>query len=116
LVEAGQTSCWRCKLPIEPGTPWELGHRLAISAGGHPYALENIAVEHRRCNRRASLAEAGGNQAAEDAIVAELMEDAQRPAARGDYWWRSRLVNGRMPREGITGPDGHHYPGPSRDW
>jgi hypothetical protein len=25
-VEAGEVDCWRCEKPIEPGSPWHLGH------------------------------------------------------------------------------------------
>jgi hypothetical protein len=25
-VQAGNAVCWRCGLPIEPGSPWHLGH------------------------------------------------------------------------------------------
>jgi hypothetical protein len=25
-VAAGKTTCWRCRLPILPGQPWDLGH------------------------------------------------------------------------------------------
>lgn len=26
IVEAGGVICWRCRQPIQPGTPWDLGH------------------------------------------------------------------------------------------
>lgn len=26
LVAAGKAECWRCKQPIHPGQPWDLGH------------------------------------------------------------------------------------------
>jgi hypothetical protein len=88
-----------------------------VSAGGDEFALDNIGVEHRSCNRRASLAEAGRNLAAEAEAVAEIMGE-ERPGHRGDLsWWRCRLENGQVPREGIVDPhSGHRYPGRSRDW
>lgn len=42
-VNAGTVTCWRCGLPIIPGTPWDLGHR-----GTRPKA-----PEHAHCNRSA---------------------------------------------------------------
>lgn len=47
-VERGAAWCWRCRQPIAPGEPWDLGHadvpgakRLGIYAG----------PEHRDCSR-----------------------------------------------------------------
>lgn len=43
-VQAGQVNCWRCGQPIQPGTPWDLGH-----------ADDDRTVyrgpEHAKCNR-----------------------------------------------------------------
>lgn len=25
-IDAGEAICWRCRQPIHPGTPWDLGH------------------------------------------------------------------------------------------
>lgn len=45
LVQTGQVDCWRCGQPIEPGTAWDLGHRISTEYGG---------PEHARCNRSAA--------------------------------------------------------------
>lgn len=42
-VEAGGVRCARCGQPIEPGTPWDLGH----ADDGQGYR----GAEHRECNR-----------------------------------------------------------------
>lgn len=44
LVASGQVECWRCELPIDPTTPWDLGHRP--DGTRHP--------EHAQCNRSAA--------------------------------------------------------------
>lgn len=49
-VEAGYAVCWRCGLPIKPGTPWHLGH------DDHDRSIYRGA-EHARCNLSA-----GGRQ------------------------------------------------------
>jgi len=45
LVESGQTVCARCRRPIVPGEPWDLGH---VDGSKTRYA----GPEHRRCNRQ----------------------------------------------------------------
>lgn len=54
LVSAGQVTCWRCGEPIEPGTPWDLGHddqdRGITRGPEHAY----------RCNRRTAGRQGGG--------------------------------------------------------
>lgn len=44
-VDAGLVNCARCREPIEPGRPWDLGHDDTRKAWTGP--------EHRTCNRRA---------------------------------------------------------------
>ena len=46
LVADGEVNCARCRLPIHPGQPWDLGHRDDDSG-------EYQGPEHRRCNRTA---------------------------------------------------------------
>jgi hypothetical protein len=46
IVAAGLARCWRCRMPILPGSPWELGHDdydRTIWRG----------PEHKACNRGA---------------------------------------------------------------
>lgn len=45
IVQAGHATCMRCGQPIEPGTPWDLGHTDDRTAWTGP--------EHSRCNRSA---------------------------------------------------------------
>lgn len=45
IVEAGNATCDRCNTPIEPGTPWDLGHN--DDRTGY------TGAEHQDCNRRA---------------------------------------------------------------
>jgi hypothetical protein len=45
-VEAGGVICWRCHKPIQPGTPWDLGH------GDGAEREQHKGPEHRgKCNR-----------------------------------------------------------------
>lgn len=51
-VLAGRAVCWRCREPIVPGTPWDLGHDDEGAVAG---------PEHRSaCNRRAAGLKAHG--------------------------------------------------------
>lgn len=45
-VEAGRAICWRCRRPIQPGSPWDLGH------DDHD-RTQYRGPEHRACNRGA---------------------------------------------------------------
>lgn len=46
-VEAGRVSCSRCRLPIRPGEPWDLGHDDNDRA-------KYTGPEHPECNRGAT--------------------------------------------------------------
>jgi hypothetical protein len=46
-VAQGRAYCWRCKQPIAPGEPWDLGHD---DNDRGRYA----GPEHARCNRSAA--------------------------------------------------------------
>lgn len=50
IIAAGSVTCRRCHQPIQPGTPWDLGHPAdrPYSSGNH---TDDLAPEHRHCNR-----------------------------------------------------------------
>jgi hypothetical protein len=53
LVASGTAICWRCTEPIRSDDEWDVGHKQGRDAGGDPWALTNVAPEHRgKCNRR----------------------------------------------------------------
>ncbi len=55
-IDAGAGVCWRCRRPIAPGTPWDVGH--VEDANGR--FVGRYAPEHRGCNRSS-----GGRKGAE---------------------------------------------------
>lgn len=53
MVATGTIRCWRCKEPIRPDDPWDVGHLHGRDAGGAVFDLANTWPEHRgQCNRR----------------------------------------------------------------
>ena len=48
VVAAGGVNCVRCGEPIEPGTPWDLGH------DDHDPSVHS-GPEHAKCNRRTNV-------------------------------------------------------------
>lgn len=44
IVNRGEATCGRCHQPIQPGTPWDLGH------DDHD-RTKYTGPEHQRCNR-----------------------------------------------------------------
>lgn len=53
-VLAGE-ACYQCGRPIDPADAWDVEHRVPLTAGGSK-GLDNQAVSHSRCNRRAGQA------------------------------------------------------------
>lgn len=64
-----EVCCWRCERDLEPGMPFDVGHRNAD--GGHE--LSNLAPECRPCNRRD-----GGRRGA---AITNARRSVRRPAA-----------------------------------
>jgi hypothetical protein len=63
-VRAGKAICWRCKRPILPDEPWDLGH-----ADDDPNHYAD--PEHRACNRGQPAREAWAARAAAKAESAQ---------------------------------------------
>lgn len=49
-VDSGNAVCGRCRRPIHPGEPWDVGHVVDLSSG---QPSQGYRTEHRRCNRSA---------------------------------------------------------------
>lgn len=71
-VDAGDVTCWRCLLPILPGTPWKLGHLRDRALGGT--AADGLHPEHARCS------DASGGRLAAQLGVGAHAGRAPRPA------------------------------------
>lgn len=56
-VRAGNVTCQRCRYPIAPDEPWDLGHpddMPHITHGSGPDMIARCHPEHRRCSRGAA--------------------------------------------------------------
>ena len=73
-VNAGEVTCWRCGLPILPGTPWKLGHLKDRALGGT--AADGLHPEHGRCS------DASGGRLAAQLGVGAHAGRTPRPAPR----------------------------------
>ena len=80
--------CYLCGQPVQRGMSGELApevdHIIPISRGGDPFALENLAVVHKVCNRLKS------SKTSEEIIGKRLAEFAvkalQQPVTSGIDW------------------------------
>jgi len=73
VIDQGLVDCWRCRLPIAPTQPWDLGHPTDRPHHAAPTDLSVIPhcrPEHRRCSRRAGARE-------RRAVTAARMIDGQ---------------------------------------
>lgn len=50
VIARGRVVCPKCRQPVLPGMPWDLGHPEAIVQGGAP-DLSGCVPEHTTCNR-----------------------------------------------------------------
>lgn len=53
IAQGHQPICQRCKHPVLPGQPFDLGHRQDLALGGNK---KNRSPEHQDCNRSAGQA------------------------------------------------------------
>lgn len=55
VLKSHQGSCYLCRFPVDRGMKGdfapEVDHIIPVSRGGAPFALENLAVTHKACNR-----------------------------------------------------------------
>lgn len=60
IIYSTQSVCWICGKPVDPAlkSPHPLSktvdHKVPVAKGGHPSAIENLALAHRACNRAKS--------------------------------------------------------------
>lgn len=60
IIYRTQSVCWICSKPVDPTlkSPHPMSktvdHKIPVSKGGHPSALDNMALAHRSCNRAKS--------------------------------------------------------------
>jgi len=69
-VDAGLVDCWRCGQPIEPGTPWDLGHD------------DHDRTQYRGPEHALRTGHCPGNRAAGAAKGGRLKGRGARPAPR----------------------------------
>lgn len=58
-VKAGGINCYRCKQPIHPNEPWDMGHADGTINTRTP---KYTGPEHRHCNRAAGQAAGQANR------------------------------------------------------
>lgn len=51
IIATSLVVCRRCNEPIEPGSPWDLGHPPERPYALDPSDMSDLAPEHRTCNR-----------------------------------------------------------------
>lgn len=60
IIYATESICWICGEPVDKNLKYPhplsktVDHKIPVSKGGHPSALENLGLAHRTCNRQKS--------------------------------------------------------------
>lgn len=82
-IATGTVKCWRCRTPILPDQPWDLGHPTDLALGGHP---RHMLPEHRHAQD--CPAEGGGGNRSLGARLGNQLRNARRSRRRLDEWTR----------------------------